>query len=216
VATGTATDSIGSANGTVNGVSSVSGTYQGGSAGDGDGTDDYIDVGTLGSFGSNLDTDFAISFTVDDLTTSNRVAALGGVNIINGEGGPLVELNEPSAGGVSLILQDETGDFYITDTSSGGFVDDGAKHRVLLNKTQNSGGGGNDIYIDNTQVSTTVDLDQGFSSVSDFTAPLYLFARSTNGTDEFHTPGVLDDVIFYGSSLSSSEISDDYNLQPWS
>jgi hypothetical protein len=215
VATGTATDSIGSADGTVNGVASVSGTYQGGSAGDGDGSNDYIDVGTLGSFGSNRDTDFAIAVTVDELQSTSGSTILG-VNDVNDE---IVGMSTGfnNSGGVQVSVRDSNSNLIRTRTSSGGHIDDNAKHRIVYNKTANNASGLN-IYVDKTSLSTTAVSDDSGFSPGDFVDALYLFANHSGGTNsaDFNFDGVADDVIIYNDSLSSSERADDYNIQPWS
>jgi hypothetical protein len=211
VATGTATDSIGSADGTVNGVASVSGTYQGGSAGDGDGSNDYIDVGTLGSFGSNRSTDFAVGITIDDYTGSG-----GDIFDVNDIDGNIIQVATINGGGLRLSLRGESGSLLRVDTSNSSLIDDGNKHRILWNKTANSASGFN-VYVDNSQVSlTTLSDDSGFSP-GDFDLDIPLFA-SANPVDpnSGNLDAVLDDWIIYGNSLSSSERADDYNIQPWS
>ncbi len=61
---GTITDSVGSADGTNNGVTSAPGDWIGGSAGDGGSGDNYIETTTLGGYGSNMADDFAVAFTI--------------------------------------------------------------------------------------------------------------------------------------------------------
>jgi hypothetical protein len=60
---GTVEDDVGSATGNIDGVKSVNGDWMGGSAYESNGTTDYIKTTTLGSFGSNMDSDFALSFS---------------------------------------------------------------------------------------------------------------------------------------------------------
>jgi len=220
VASGTVTDSIGSADGTVFGVSSVSGDYQGGSAGGGDGVGDYISTTALGSFGSNLDTDFAIAYTIDNFTTTVQDGEEVPCGVANtGSGGSAIECYIQQSvfndGGVRLVLRDDADNFYTVSTDTG-HVADGNKHRVLVNKTDNTGGG-TSIYIDGSAVATSAGIDQGFGSgaLVDFTDPWFLFARSNSGSADLHLDGTLDDHIIYGDSLTSGEITDDYNAQPW-
>ena len=54
VETGTATDSIGSSDGNVAGITSKSGSYVGGAGSLGDSSGEHIDVGTLGDFWSEI------------------------------------------------------------------------------------------------------------------------------------------------------------------
>jgi len=85
----------------------------------------------------------------------------------------------------------------------------------VFNKTANSASGLN-IYVDKTSLPTTAVSDDSGFSPGDFVDPLNLFANNSAGPDAFHTDAVLDDIIIYGDSLTSGEITDDYDIQPWS
>jgi len=212
VATGTATDSIGSADGTVNGVSNVSGTYQGGSAGDGDGTDDFIDVGTLGSFGSGLNSGGAIGLTVKFTDTSNFISPLGSSGADDFEGVTIFSNSFASSNGrLELQLRDDTGDDAVVTTTTG--VADGNKHRVLFNINDPSA---NDVDVHTDAVAGTNTIRGDGPTMGDLTETMLLFARNRDTGEDSYWPGVVDDVILYDSALSSSEIQDDYNIQPWS
>jgi len=214
VASGTATDSIGSADGTVNGVSSVSGDYQGGSAGDGDGVDDYIDTTTLGSFGLNMTSDFAIAFTLDGFTDTSRSHVAGVVNSTDSTF-LLIRLAAVKDGDIQMIVSDKNGEDIDAATDSGSLIDDGGKYRVVINKTGNDGTD-IEIWINKTEESSSpVFTQNNFQNPTDFDGNFALFARNNAGTIEENLDAILDDVIIYNDSLSSSEIQDDYNIQPW-
>jgi len=218
VGTGTATDSIGSADGTVNGVSSVSGTYQGGSAGDGDGTDDYISTTKLGDFGSTEVADtFSVAYTIDNLTTTNQIFICG-VDNIDSPGDNTVftcPINRISSNVPEISIRGANDPGHFLRVQGNTTINDGDKHRVAITKSGDNGSDIN-IYVDDSQDSTNVSFDNLNSNTSDFNTPFYIFARNLGGADDSHVPGVIDDLILYDEALTSSEVSDDYNIQPWS
>ena len=226
VASGTVTDSIGSADGTVNGVSSVSGDYQGGSAGDGDGTDDHILTGTLGDFGSNITTDFALAFTVDNFdegTDTTDDYAMGLIST-GQSGNTRFELlfSTDNKGDVLLILTDASENSYQVATDSGGHIDGNNQVRVLVNKVENSGDDGIEIYVaakgdtSYTEVASSVraDIDDGLSDGEDFTHDFALFASNDAGTPRRHANTTFDDIIIYADSLDSTQRQADLDEQP--
>jgi len=210
VDSGTVTDSEGGADGTVkNGLASVSGDYAGGGAGDGDGNDDYAETTTWGSFGSNIDSDFALAFTIETSTGSGiRPLATqnsNGTGLFTGIGtGPA------ASGELEFAVADESTSFLTVTSAS--TVADGAKYRVVLNKTSNSASG-LDVWLNQTEDSTTVENDQSFSSPADFNNPVPLFARNNEGSLQDYFAGVLDDICVFGDSLTQSEIESYQN--PW-
>ena len=60
----TINESLNGYDGEINGPSWVEGNWKGGYAIQADGQDDYIDIGTLGSWGSSLDTNYATAYTI--------------------------------------------------------------------------------------------------------------------------------------------------------
>lgn len=84
VGDGTAEDSEGNQDGIVNGVTSVSGDWAGGAAGDGDGVDHYITTGTWGSFGSGLTGSFAIAFSFSTTDSSGGSLSFIAVELSDG------------------------------------------------------------------------------------------------------------------------------------
>jgi hypothetical protein len=219
VGDGTAEDSIGSADGSVTGVSSVSSAdYQDGAAGEGDGSDDNIQTSTLGSFGSDMDTDFAIAFSIDNY---GGAASAFGIRLTGASGnmGCNVELSQANSGDIQLDLADTDGDTFRERTSNGGYIDDNNLHRVLLNKTGNTVG---DIQVfiadagdgSYSAVSMTNEFQQGFDTVEDFTDDFTLFATMDDGSINRFVPAVFDDIILYDNSLSSAERDSDLSAQP--
>jgi hypothetical protein len=222
VGTGTATDSIGGADGSVSGVSNISSAdYQGGSAGDGDGSNDEISTGTLGTFGSSLNTDFAIAFTIDNFDVSSTGLTSGYcMGVFNtGSSGNInfeVRLNEDSVGDIELKWRDADNNTNAVQTNSG-HVGDNNQHRVLINKVANTGTQLAEFYIADkndasyTNVNASTLDDNNANNFEDFTDNFGLFYSNGLGR---HTDATLDEVIIYDDSLTSSERDNDLDLQP--
>jgi len=208
----TLADSISSADATRVGPTWVSGTYVDGYALDGDATDDYNDHATLGTFGSILDTDITIAFTIEGTDDSARLFGegpnSGGTNQIQVNIG---EFDAPT-GELNLFLRDDDGND-LSEVTTDASVTDGNKHRVVVVKTGNSAGGVQ-IYQDTTALSMSNQRDQGFSNVSDFTDGLFSLAVNDGGVQGPYG-GIMDNLIIADDSWSSSEIQDDYDQQPW-
>jgi hypothetical protein len=206
-------DQIGGADSTnVVGTTQVTGDWIDGAARDADGTDDYIETTNLGSFGSNMDTDFALAFSIQ--TTDNSLASFGGT--INGVNATFMfasigSISDANAGELAFSLNDSNDNeerVYVDGTR----YDDGNPYRVVINKTSNSA---SDIefWTNQSQQTTSVDRSEGFSSPTDFTAPFLLFARSFGGADTC-ADTILDDFCIFGDSLTQTEIQSYTN--PWS
>ena len=210
VGDGTAEDSVGTADGTVNGVTSTSGTWVGDAAGDGDGTGDYIATTAVPDFASVTDTNVAIAFTVQTTATGYLL----GSEETNGDA-VVVRTGVRTAGGdINILFRDPAGDA-IEVYAGSGLVDDGNPHRVVINKTSNSPSGLN-IIIDDSARSTTTQDDQPYSGTGPLTHALYIFARKFNGSPDGYADAILNDVILFNDSLTSQQITDDYQRQPWS
>lgn len=202
---GTISDSIGSVDGSNSGVTSVSGTYQGGSAGYGDGGD-LIDMGvSLSQHAQDLtQSNFSFAYTIDDYTGGSNDPIYGGevqnnVKFVMDDFGPGINFIGEGPGGNGLRVR----------ASDGSLVDDGNKHRVVWICDGLTGSDWR-LYVDNTEVSTTVDRDEGLSEFVD--EPMYMFST---GEGNNYITAVLDDVIIYGDLLTATEVDGDYNAQPW-
>jgi len=196
-------DQIGSSDGTNSGTTQVSGSqYIDGSARESTGTDEFIDVGTLGNFGSNMDTDFAIALSIDNHTGGNS-QLLGAIS--NMSLGPRV--SQPSDGFLRFFINDLDSSTLRIETDASAGVDDGNEHRIVFNKIANNDA---EIWVDQSEEPSSVTTDQGFGNVADFNDALYLFAANL---DNLYYDGVLDDVCIFNDSLTQSEIQSYQN--PW-
>jgi len=105
---------------------------------------------------------------------------------------------------LAFDVTDGDGDTVRVRTSSGGLVDDGGRYRLVFNKTGPTANGF-EIWITGSEQSVTVDSGQGdgantsIASIND----TYFFAE---GGGNNKLPAVLDDICFFGSSLTQSEI----------
>jgi hypothetical protein len=204
-------DQIGSADGTNNGTTQVTGDWVDGAARDGDGTDDYIDTTSLGSFGSNMDTNFAIGLSLQS-TGSGRMIGVGNA-FAKDDTRLLVALGDfLTAGALGVFIRDGGGDVLSVETSTAGF-DDGSEYRFIINKTGNNAGD-IELWVNQTERTTTIDQDQAFSNPTNFDKSVSLFAEHNNdGTFGNYMDTVLDDICIFDSSLTHSEIQSYQN--PW-
>ena len=211
-------------NGTAVGLTNTSGDWWEGFAEAGDGTDDYGDLTTLPLFSDPLvsdhTTDFWVAMTVKttvdsgDLTGARHSASNDGhtswfrfgVGVATDDGKPI------------LLLRGADGDDVDEDirVAADQTVNDGNKHRIVLNKIGNDG---NDWewYIDGSSVSTIIERNDGIDDFGDWTRDFYTHAYNDRGSDANHFDGTIDNIFFGepGNTLSSQEVTDDYNAQPW-
>lgn len=209
----TVADNIGSADGAITGATWESGTYIGSNALSSDGQDDYVNTSSLGSFGSSLGSGWAIAFTFE--STSMDAEFILGRNNGGGQTRMVVHSGSwsSSQGSLGLTLQDDNGNTDVATTNS--TFNDGSKHRLVIN-VPDSSASNFEFYVDNSSKATTVQSSEGASSFSDFSGPVYIHVENDSGSLNNPHKGKLDDVIIFDSTLSSQEIQDDYDRQPWS
>ena len=210
---GTVEDSAGDVDGTNNGVTPVSGDWAGGSAGDGDGISDHINLGRMGDFGSSvLPNDFAVAFSIQTTVGAEDGHFCFGMIDSDGDQRFRTRISDENDGDVSLDLRSDTQDNMQARTG-GGQVDDGNPHRVVWNKT-GSGASDQEVWVDQNELSLTTDNDDNPTSFSDFDTDMILFASGTeDDTDDFHIDAIIDDFCFFDDSLTQSEIESYQN--PW-
>lgn len=206
----TATDSIGSADATLSTTSMwINGDWNGGYAVGGDGSDDSVDLTTLGSFGSNLGTGFAIAFTIQhsSISQSEYIGTYNGSNQLLRITG-----SRFNSGGLTMELRDDSGNNNQVHTSSGSIFDDNKKHRVVVQTSEPSKSSKYEVYNNTNSLSLSINKNQGADNFSNFDTPL-----STHYLPNFgqYFNGIIDDIIIYDSALSSKDIQSDYNAQSW-
>lgn len=204
----TVADSIGSADGTITGATWISGTYIGDYALDFDGTDDYVDVGELGSFGSSLDTDWSLSLTIEgDIGGGGRL-----VSVHNANDDTVWQLGLGGNNVLRVRMRDQNGDEIRVETDDSM---DSSKHRIVVVKSSNSADGV-DVYVDDEIQGTVMQLDESFSDPSNFDSSVVHGARNVGGSVDLYYGGIIDDPIVYSDSLTRQQVSEDYDRQPWS
>ena len=206
-------DTVGDEDGTIQGnVDWTSGNFIEETALDSPGgSGDLVEFGTLGDFGSNMASDFAVAYTIvlDDANGEglmwNRLDSGTELNISLG-GSSGVSTDTPVFG-----FRDDTEDrVYANSTES---IADGEPRRIVCNKTGNSASD-LEIWINKTETAE-VNRDEGVdtSELSNFDQDLPLFARNIQGSLGEWIDCVIDDVCFFNDSLTQSEIESYDN--PW-
>ena len=171
----------------------------------GDGTDDFGQSDPMGSWGSEMETNFAISVPFE--TTDDGSVMMGLTEGTNGPGiqvvmGDLFDSYE--TGVVGIRLQDSSGNNTRVYTTSS--FNDGNPHHAIINK-RGSSASEVDIYVDD--MSTVQDdassVDDATDDYTDFTLDMTYFARNNEGDIDNHYDGVLGDVRWFTESLDESE-----------
>jgi len=214
----TLTEELNSQDGTINGPTWEEGNWYEDYALIGDGTDDYVDTTQWQSFGSNLSNNWAIFFTLET-TDDSGTWLMGTAN----DGGPadtttfFVGLRDwfdlsPDTVGLALRDEDDNRIRVESDTTH----TDGGTYRICINKTGDTAG---DIqfWTNGSEDSTSIDADDTVSNTENFDKNVVFFARRNHSGDVMdYMDGLLDNIIICDDSVSSSDISSDYDSQPWS
>ena len=218
VSSGTVTDSIRNADGTVNGVTSVSGNYQGGSAGQGDGSsaDIVIPAADVDSDGAVFNAGISIGFTIDGYSApSHKEAAFGSLTDVTQQEGILCQFNRNTPGDIVFARGDGSTGTYVVSQSA--VVTNISKYRIFVGI--GSGGSGSDVrlFADSSELSTTTTYSGTASNFTGFTDDLRLFATTdkTAGSGHSYANAIIDDVIFYAAEPTPTLAQSDYDLQPW-
>jgi hypothetical protein len=178
---------------------------------------DHVATTTWENFGSQVDTAFSIAFTVQTTATGYMMGCFDNTN--NDPVGFAVRTGiRQSSGDVNLSLtmdSDGTGGVQEVYTSTG-LIDDGNPHRVVVQRESDT----NDasalaIYVDGSNQSLTTNTN-GSLVTADFRIPVYTHARNLEGSVDGELSATLDNIQVRTDSLTTSEISDDYDNQPWS
>jgi len=208
-------DQFGSADSTsVTGTTQVTGDWVDGAARQGDATDDVIETTTLGSFGSSMDTNFAVAFSTTSATANAIISAINSGG--NGNQALNIATNDSfqgSTGTLTFAIRPdgtEGGDFDCIEGSTD--LTTGGPYRVVCNKTGNTAAD-LEIWVNQVNDTATINQDLGGTGYVDFDVNIPFFARNASGTIDQHFGGVIDDICFFGDSLTQSEIESYSN--PW-
>lgn len=205
----TAVDEVGNHDGTYVNSPTLEVTGQVGSAVEFNGTDQRVDVGTLGSFGSGLGSGFTIEFWAK-WTATGAMSACG---VLNDGSNTFVEcrLNSNQSestinGQLAFFLRGDDGNVR-QRASSRSNLNDGEWHHVVLVWD----GSDQAIFIDGVDDSGSTNNSGTPSSFSNFEYPMLLGARNVRGSIDQHFDGALDEFALYDSVLSPTRIAAHYN-----
>jgi hypothetical protein len=212
-------DTIGSNDGSVNGLNWGSGNYINANVLYGDGQDDYLNTTSLGNFGSGRYSS-AVTVTYEHIDQTGAIFGIQDTTT-NGNNNNEYSLYVDSAygstdGKPSLVIGDKNGNAIGWEIDKD--ITDGSKYRIGFNvvDAQNDDVKG---YINGNSVSTTRHFDNSLNNdPPDFNSNIYHFA--VNDTYKTRTRNYLgaklDELIIYENSLKSQEFKEDYDRQPWS
>ena len=213
----TTKDTTGNADGDILGdVSWVSGDWLEGFALESPGgTGDRVDCGTLGDFGSQLDGEITLAYTMQ--TDSTPGALWGGRNSnddIRFIG--VIGRGDADDGQIGVQFRDSNANDLRFNTTSR--YDDNSKYSVVVRKTGNTGddveiwtGGAGENMTEDSEV--TRDEDFGSGNVGDFNESWMWHDQADFDNED---PGTFGDARIATSAWTDDEIQAYHNAQPWS
>jgi len=216
---------------TLEGPNWVSNSWFRDNAIDTDGDSDYVDLNdTLTDWQENLVGTWTLAFTVettDDKDDDDRDPIVFGTHnsgswelITVGLGATRGTQDDIPSGYPNILIatgSDSRHGVYVDDDTEDA-INDGNKHRVVWT------GRGTDVsdiecYIDGSEVDVVVDRDDGTPDLEENPIDehnVYFGAWHDTGEPANHYDGNLDNLVLAESDWSTTEISDDYDNQPWS
>ena len=183
-----------------------------------DGTDHGL-TDTMGDFGQNRDTDFAISVPFN--TTDNDAMLLGhdedGVAARTLELGVGISFHGASDGELGFRLRDSDGNT-LAEYTDGSTFNDGSDYHLLLNKVSNSAGG-IEFYVNDmdNEVASSNDADGGFgnATVQNFDGSMGYFCRSQSGDAGIQIAATKGNIRWFNDSLNQSQRQAVHDSLPW-
>ena len=214
-----AAESVNGADMSLNGLSWVSGDWEGGFALDGDGADDDATAPAY-QMGSARDGDgWAYEFTIQTTADGRDTIIDAPEGAFSADNHYSIDLGNESAGDLSWFEVDDGGDNYLGVYTPGGVLNDGNKKHVVCNAPTQSTSDW-EVYINDSAVSLTEgpagSTGGTLGTTSDFTVETYFFNQHPNSAGGGYVDATLDAPMFHHRGLSRSEITDRYNAQPWS
>lgn len=193
-------DSIGNLDGTRNNATWLSSSsWQDGYAFDFGPTESDINCGYASEFDNPP---FAVALTIEpySLDANARLIDL----FAGGSSGWGIKLNDSDGTTVETSYMNSSGDNHPLQGATTLSVD--TKYRIVFNLAPS---GTVAIYLNGSEDASGT--GEGYSE-TDGTLD-FLWGKNNQGGGEFD--GVIDDVVFYGQTLSEAEIQDDLEVQPW-
>lgn len=185
-----------------------------GKALDFDGSNDYVDIGTMGTFGSELGSKTITieSWVKIPLGTIAAIAVLGTINI--GDNTLLhLKINVDSAegalvGGLNVAIRDEDDNLLRGGKNNDTGIVDGTWHHLVV--VINSSGVTINFYLDSSLLTTDYDSQNTPDNTANFDFPMTIGARNIRGVISDLFDGVIDEVAIYNRALTASEIKSHY------
>ena len=179
----------------------------------GDGIDDFGESDTMGDFGSNMLSDWAISIpiqTTDDASVPFGLNDQSNNMVLYGVVGDLFDVYD--TGVLGLRVRGADSNQYRVHTNEA--YNDGNPHHWIINKTGNSDGD-LEMYVDDmeTAESMTTVTSGTLTEAENFTDPMSYFRRG--GNEDNHFEGALGDVRWFNDSLDQSDRQAVHDALDW-
>lgn len=175
---------------------------------------EYATLTTMGSLWSTIDTTgFSFEFWINTTSTSSHVVS-GFFNTgsntawrfrINTD-----NTQSASAGGLAFFTRDEDADSNWGGSDSPATWNDGNWHHIVYTRSTGSTPT-NIIYVDGSAQTTTQDVEVPQTNFANAGFVVALAANNSRGSIQSYLDGSLDEVAFYDTELSSTQVSDHYN-----
>ena len=178
-----------------------------------DGVNDYLNIGTLGDFGSKLGSDFTIGFDIKTTSISGAKAVLATFNSDAGNSNNAIQIESGEAspqGGLSFLIRDINA-LSMKVTTVGNIINDGLNHHVIWVKKGNLVTD-QFIYIDNVLVSLTTIANQNPVTFVNFNQFMPIGARNLRGSISIFNPCTTKHLYIYTKALTDAERTQNYNL----
>jgi len=178
------------------------------------GTNEYTNIGTMGNFGSNMSNGFTISMWVNSTDGSSRQGLLGTSVDTGSKTGLHVYWNGQVSsayeeGTVSIILRDEDSLNLQANVITGLNLSNSSWYHfaAVINGSSNFV----EIYINGVNQTLSDWVQQTPDNTADFARDMILGGNNYEAGITGYFIGSLDEVGFWNTTLSASEISSLYN-----
>jgi hypothetical protein len=179
-----------------------------------DGSNDFINITPMGTFGSNMGTGITFAAWINTTTSVTPTNIMGIVNTGALDTLLTINLNVDAVGAgdvgkISVLLRDEDGNVLDGGTTNDETWRDGAWHFLVV--TVDGPNNTIQIVIDNSSAPITYNNQQTPDNFIDFDFDMVLGARNLRGTVQRFYDGTLDEVGIWNRTLSSAEMTQLYN-----
>jgi len=176
-----------------------------------DGSDDYISVTTMGSFGTGLDTDFLVFTTwFQTSDTSNIMTLAGQFNATDNRSDFEFVINKDNtdslnAHDLKFFRRDDDARIRAGTVTKASGVADGNWHHVVFSVSDSA----HNVYLDGVSQSVTQQTGNTADNMQNFENVVTIGARNLRGTPDVFFDGLIDETALF--SLASAFDSTDIN-----